>query len=172
MPTHRFFSTPLGDVRLDTETIAQLMNNPNCHYNDHAHAEEHSLEVQLPFLQLCLSDFELIPILTGTVNSIDVAQLIEPYWDDRTLLVISTDLSHFYTYEECEDIDSKSCSKIEEGRLLTSKEACGYLGVNAVNQLIKQQRCHLQQLSRTNSGDSPHGDKSRVVGYVSYAISR
>lgn len=172
LPRHRSFSTPLGNIALDTMAIRQLVNDPSCHYNDLAHAEEHSLEVQLPFLLHCLSDFKLIPLLTGTVDPTDVARLIEPYWDDTTLLVISSDLSHFHPYEECNDIDNKSCSKIEAGTPLTSKEACGYLGINAVNTLIKQQRCQLQRLSLTNSGDSPHGDKNRVVGYVSYAISR
>ncbi len=172
LPKHCSFSTPLGNIPLDTGAIEQLVNNPNCHYNNHAHAEEHSLEVQLPFLQRCLSDFELIPLLTGTVDAIDVAHLIEPYWEDTTLLVISSDLSHFHPYKECNDIDTRSCHKIEAGTPLTSKEACGYLGINAANALIKQQRCQLQRLSRANSGDSPHGDKNRVVGYVSYAISR
>ncbi|MGF1771738.1 AmmeMemoRadiSam system protein B [Vibrio wakamikoensis] len=172
LPKHRSFSTPLGNIPLDTRAIEHMVNDPHCHYNDHAHAEEHCLEVQLPFLQHCLSDFELIPLLTGTVDPIDVAHLIEPYWDDTTLLVISSDLSHFHPYEECDDIDTKSCNKIEAGKPLTSKEACGYLGINAANKLIKQQRCQLKRLSRTNSGDSPHGDRNKVVGYVSYAISR
>lgn len=68
LPKHRYFSTPLGNIRLDTGAIEQLVDVSNVHYNDHAHAEEHSLEVQLPFLQLCLNDFELIPLLTGSIE--------------------------------------------------------------------------------------------------------
>ncbi|GMQ48528.1 AmmeMemoRadiSam system protein B [Vibrio sp. 10N] len=172
LPSHHYFATPLGTVPLDTDAIEQLASDPHCHYLDHAHAQEHSLEVQIPFLQACLKDFKLIPLLTGSIDPTSVAKLIAPLWDKSTLLVISSDLSHFHDYETCQRIDNNSCNKIEMGQPLISQEACGYIGINAANEIIKQQQCHLQRLSLCNSGDTPHGDKNRVVGYVSYAISR
>ncbi|USD62437.1 AmmeMemoRadiSam system protein B [Vibrio sp. SCSIO 43140] len=172
IPSVKYFDTPLGKVPLDTQAIDKLSENDICTVNDLAHENEHCLEVQLPFLLRCLGGFSVVPILTGNVDMVSVAKLVETLWDTNTLLVVSSDLSHFHSYDDCVVLDNNSCSKIENGLPLTGHEACGHTSINAANLIINKRNRRLTRLSLTNSGDSPHGDKQRVVGYVSYAISR
>ncbi|MCG9626950.1 AmmeMemoRadiSam system protein B [Vibrio mediterranei] len=173
LPSVDAFETPLGRVSIDRDCIELLADNSMVSINDQAHAQEHSLEVQLPFLQTVLDDFQLLPIVTGQVGALEVAKLIEPIWDNKTLLVISTDLSHFHRYSECQRLDWQTCNKIESGMTtITPDEACGSTGVNAVIHLISTKHYQLQRLALINSGDTEYGDKQRVVGYVSYTICR
>src|SRR5262245_8187621 len=100
------FATPLGQVPIDRETLASLADLPQVVTSDAAHATEHSLEVQLPFLQKTLGQFKLVPFAVGTANVAEVAQVIERLWGGpETLIVISTDLSHYHAYDTARQID-------------------------------------------------------------------
>lgn len=171
IPTCMQFATPLGLVDLDSNALAHLAQSPKVIRSNDAHAQEHSLEVQLPFLQECLNEFRLVPMVTCITDYQTVADLIAPIWDTQTLLVISTDLSHFHSYEQCQALDASTCGKIESLQSkITPHEACGSMALNAALHLITQNRYKLEPLMRTNSGDTKFGDKNRVVGYASYAI--
>lgn len=166
------FHSPLGNVSLCRDEIEKLRHHSSVTISDDLHRLEHSLEVQLPFLQACLgNDFELIPVMTCDIRAETVAEIIEPLWRQDTLLVVSSDLSHFHTYADANAMDLKTCDKIEHfNATLTPQEACGCTGINALSILAKKHSFHIQRLQRNNSGDTS-GDKSRVVGYVSYVIT-
>ncbi|MDQ6996930.1 MAG: AmmeMemoRadiSam system protein B, partial [Mariprofundus sp.] len=138
--------------------------------NDVAHAQEHSLEVQLPFLQTVLNDFSLLPLCIGSVQPEAVAEVMECLWDDaHTLFVISSDLSHFHPYAEARAIDQHSIDTVLQMREpLTHEQACGATGINALLAIARRRKLKLQLLDYRNSGDSA-GDKERVVGYASMA---
>ncbi|MEJ2763070.1 AmmeMemoRadiSam system protein B [Photobacterium sp. MCCC 1A19761] len=172
LPTAHYFSTPLGDVPIDTQCVEKLSEIADIHLSDEAHAFEHCLEVQLPFLQTCLSNFSLLPLLTSDVSPTVVARILDTIWQgDQTLLVISSDLSHYHPYAQAQQIDSKTCDLIEHYRAsLNPEQACGSTGINALLQLAKQRHYQLTRITQKNSGDTA-GDKERVVGYVSYLVS-
>ncbi len=174
IPSADAFSTPLGEVSLDRPLLKSLSQNVNVHVSDHAHQHEHSLEVQLPFLQLCLAHFTLVPIVLGQIEAQDVAQIINSIWDpSNTLLVVSTDLSHFHHYQEAQKIDTETCRLIEHGQaVVTHNQACGATGLNAFLMLNQLRGYQLTRQSFINSGDTQFGDKHRVVGYVSYTIAQ
>ena len=165
------FETPLGQIQIDHELRERALTYADVQTNDAAHAQEHSLEVQLPFLQTVLDQFTLLPICIGSVEADAVAEVIESFWyDDATLIVISSDLSHFHSYQEANTIDQLSIDMIlQQQSGLSHEQACGATGINAL--LIVANRHHLktQLLDYRNSGDSG-GDKERVVGYASIAL--
>lgn len=167
-----FFSSPLGEIPIDSDGVETLKPLDAVEISDQAHALEHCLEVQLPFLQTCLKGFTLLPILTGDVSPIVVAKLLDILWqDEHTLLVVSSDLSHYHSYSEAQAIDQETCRLIEQFEpSLMPGQACGSTGINALLLLAKQRRYHLKRIDLKNSGDTA-GDKQRVVGYVSYLVS-
>ncbi|MCW8331193.1 AmmeMemoRadiSam system protein B [Photobacterium sp. SDRW27] len=172
LPSADFFSTPLGKIPIDTESIDKFKNIDDIEVSDQVHAFEHCLEVQLPFLQTCLDQFTLLPILTSNVSPVTVANLIDSLWqDENTLLVISSDLSHYHPYTEAQKIDRNTCTLIESYEpSLSPEQACGSTGINTLLLLAKQRGYQLKRVELKNSGDTA-GDKERVVGYVSYLIS-
>jgi len=165
------FATPLGEVRLDEAGIEKALALPEVQINDTAHAQEHSLEVNLPFLQMVLGDFSLLPICIGSVQSDVVARVIESQWgDEKTLFLISSDLSHFHRYEEARRLDFYSIDMVlEMGGSLNHEQACGATGINALLTVAKRRGLKSQLLDYRNSGDTA-GDKERVVGYASIAF--
>ncbi|MDQ7000436.1 MAG: AmmeMemoRadiSam system protein B [Mariprofundus sp.] len=165
------FATPLGDVRLDTGAIQQLLTLPGVHVNDAAHAQEHSLEVQLPFLQTVLGDFSLVPVCIGSVPPDAVARVIESLWGDKnTLFVISSDLSHYHSYDEARALDRLSIDTILAMRdELNHEQACGATGINALLSVSGRHGLTAKLLDYRNSGDTA-GDRDRVVGYASIAF--
>ena len=105
-PSVEAFATPLGPVRIDREAIASVRELPQVVINDAAHALEHSLEVQLPFLQEVLGDFALVPFAVGAASVEQVAEVLERLWGGaETLIVVSTDMSHYHSYEQARAID-------------------------------------------------------------------
>lgn len=166
------FNTPLGDITVCKSELKKLDTHHLVTFSDELHRLEHSLEVQLPFLQVCLNaSCELIPLMTCDISAQEMADIIDVLWDNETLLVISSDLSHFHQYEAANKIDQNTCSKIEHFHAsVTSQEACGCTGINALLLLVKNHNYQIKQLQRNNSGDTSR-DKSRVVGYVSYVIT-
>ncbi len=167
-----YFRTPLGDIPIDAEAVKNLLQQPYVQLSDLAHQEEHSLEVQLPFLQMVLNEFCLVPIVVGQMEASDVMEVLELFWDDpATLFVISSDLSHFHDYLSAQIIDRQTTSAIEQLQLdhISGEMACGAYPVNGLLKLAKKHHLQCQTLDLRNSGDTV-GDKSRVVGYGAYAF--
>jgi hypothetical protein len=166
------YSTPLGDVPLDRSAITELLNLPYVNSLDEAHAQEHSLEVQLPFLQTVLPEFSLLPIVTGKASAEQVAAVLDRFWDDdETLLVISSDLSHYHDYATARGIDKFTSHLIEtlQYQQLTPEMACGVVAVSGLLYLLKQRTLSIKTIDLRNSGDTA-GDKQRVVGYGAYVV--
>ncbi|MDG3087894.1 AmmeMemoRadiSam system protein B [Vibrio hannami] len=172
IPEADIFTSPLGEITLDTDGMNLLLNSEHVTASDEAHSPEHCLEVQLPFLQTSLNDIKLLPILTGYITPEVLASLLEPLWqDEQTIFVISSDLSHFHPYSNAQDIDKESCSHIESLQPdLTPEMACGCTAINTLLVLAQKSGCSLHKLELINSGDTA-GNKSRVVGYVSYTVT-
>jgi AmmeMemoRadiSam system protein B len=172
LPSVDAFSTPLGDVPVDADGIRQVLEVPGTQVSDEAHAFEHSLEVHLPFLQTVLDDFKLVPIVVGVCPAREVEAVLEALWGgDETLIVVSSDLSHFHAYDEAREIDARTTSRIESGDAsLHGEEACGAYAVNGLLLAAKAHDLRIRTLDVRNSGDTA-GDKRRVVGYGSYALA-
>ncbi|ABC32597.1 predicted dioxygenase [Hahella chejuensis KCTC 2396] len=170
-PSSDAFSTPLGAIAIDADNLVKLASLPQVVTLDSAHAQEHSLEVHLPFLQQCLDCFELTPLVIGDADAELVAEVLELLWGgDETLIVISTDLSHYHDYSTALEIDAATTRKILAFQYdLTGDRACGCRGVNGLLLLAGRKGMHISCLAQANSGDTA-GDKARVVGYASYAL--
>ena len=171
LPDARAFLTPLGTVRLDAEAMAAARELPQVVISAAAHAREHSLEVQLPFLQRVLGDFELVPFAVGRASVQEVAQVIERLWGGpETLIVISTDLSHYHAYDEARRIDGSTLGRIAGFATdLDHQEACGATPLNGFLDLARRKGLSIRQLAACNSGDTA-GSKDRVVGYSAFAL--
>jgi len=170
VPVCNQFETPLGKIEIDADLIHQALLHADVEANDAAHAQEHSLEVQLPFLQMILDSFTLLPVCIGSAKADAVAELIESLWDDETLFVISSDLSHFHSYQQANSIDQQSVEMIlNQQATLNHEQACGATGINALLKVSNKHHLKAQLLDYKNSGDSA-GDKESVVGYTSVAF--
>lgn len=167
------FATPLGKVKLDLESLQRLKQLPSVSVVDEAHAQEHSLEVHLPFLQSTLKDFILVPIVVGDVTTKEVTQVLELLWGGgETLIVISSDLSHYHDYKTATQIDKNTSDAIQAMRLdeIGPKEACGCRPMHGLLNIARQRGMRVDLLDLRNSGDTA-GTRDRVVGYGSYAFS-
>lgn len=167
-----FFNTPLGNIPVDMSAIHTLLTLPFVGYLDEAHTFEHSLEVQLPFLQTVLKDFKLVPVVAGDASAEQVSQALALFYDDAaTLIVISSDLSHYQNYQTAQELDADTSRKIEnlQYEQLDYKSACGLVGVRGLMALARDKSQHIKTIDLRNSGDTA-GDKSRVVGYGAYVI--
>jgi len=173
-PSARAFATPLGTVPVDTAAIDGLCSRlPQVSVRDEAHADEHALEVQLPFLQVVLADFKIVPLLVGEASEDEVAAVIEALWGgDETCFVISSDLSHYHDYETAQQIDSETARVIESlnAKKLRDDLACGCRPICGLLNAAKVQgmQCHIADLR--NSGDTA-GDRDRVVGYGAFVFT-
>lgn len=172
LPGATAFATPLGTIEIDQAAVDTVKHLPQVVLSPAAHAMEHSLEVQLPFLQLVLDNFKLLPLAVGDASADDVAQVLEALWGGpETLIVISSDLSHFLPYQTAQAVDQDTVNHILSlHSTLTHHQACGGTPVNGL--LLAARRHHLQPqlLGLCNSGDTA-GDKDRVVGYASVAFT-
>jgi AmmeMemoRadiSam system protein B len=137
-----------------------------------AHALEHSLEVQLPFLQQVLGDFKIVPLAVGDTTPEAVAEVIEALWGGpETLIVVSSDLSHYLPYQAAQQIDKQTCAAIARLQALNSHEqACGATPVNGLLLAARHHHLRPQLLDLRNSGDTA-GDRERVVGYAAFAFA-
>ncbi|MBI3285675.1 MAG: AmmeMemoRadiSam system protein B [Burkholderiales bacterium] len=171
VPSVAGFATPLGTVALDRQAIAALAALPQVVQSDAAHAQEHALEVQLPFLQTVLDEFSLVPLAVGDASDAEVAQVLETLWGgDDTLIVISSDLSHFHPYRAAQHIDDASVAQILALAPLASHEqACGATPINGLLEVARRRGLHIVKLAQCNSGDTA-GERSRVVGYAAFAL--
>jgi len=171
LPSVAAFATPLGDVPLDREAIARIAGLPQVVVSDRVHAEEHSLEVHLPFLQRVLDDFMLVPLAVGHASPQAVAEVLGLLWGGpETLIVISSDLSHFLPYAAANDVDRETCRHILHlDTHIRPEQACGAFPVNGLLLAAGQRGLVPQLIQRCNSGDTA-GDKQRVVGYAAFAF--
>jgi AmmeMemoRadiSam system protein B len=170
-PTVDAFVTPLGAVPIDAAARAVALSQSTVIASDEPHRLEHSLEVQLPFLQSVLGDFTLLPLVAGNASPNDVADVLDCVWGEaNTLIVISTDLSHYLSYEAAERRDTETCRRITafEGEL-RGDDACGCVGVNGFLLAARRRQLQPRLIARGNSGDTA-GDRRRVVGYAAFAF--
>lgn len=165
------FATPLGTIPLDMPAVAAALELPQVIRHDAAHATEHSLEVQLPFLQQVLDDFSLVPFAVGYATPDEVAEVLDLLWGGpETLIVISSDLSHYHPYADAQRRDASTADDIAHLRLLVDHEqACGATPINGLIEVARRRGLRPTLLDLRNSGDTA-GDKSRVVGYASFAF--
>ena len=163
------FQTPLGDIPVDQDAVREARMLPGVHELDEAFAQEHALEVQLPFLQTVLPEFALVPLVVGDAHSDDVSRIIDQFCGPETLIVVSSDLSHFHDYASCQERDRSTTALIEELReeQIGPYEACGAFPVRGLLKSARRHGWRVRTLDLRNSGDTA-GDKSRVVGYGAY----
>jgi len=171
VPSVDEFLTPLGSVKLDTKAISDLMGLDNVVQSDEAHRLEHSLEVQLPFLQNVLEDFSLIPVLVGMTSASSVAAAMAQLQAlDDTVLLVSSDMSHFHDYPTACQIDADTASRIvDRETALNGDQACGCMAINGLLHLARQSDWSVELLDLRNSGDTA-GGRDRVVGYGAFAL--
>jgi AmmeMemoRadiSam system protein B len=166
------FSTPLGEVAVDRDALDAIADLPRVRRLDAAFDGEHCLEVQLPFLQTLLADFKVVPLLVGGADTDAVAEVLETLWGgDETLIVISSDLSHYLSYATGRALDIRTSEAICALRpeAITTEQACGR---NPIAGLLKQARdhgLHAELLDLRSSGDTA-GPRDRVVGYGAYVF--
>ncbi len=171
LPGVDLFATPLGKIPVDADGVAALKDLPQVVTSAPAHAMEHSLEVQLPFLQRVLGTFSLVPLAVGDATSAQVAEVLERLWGGpETLIVISTDLSHYHEYDTARKIDEDTIGRIarlEPG--LNHQQACGATPLNGLLSLARTKGLTIRRLAACNSGDTA-GGRGRVVGYSAFAL--
>ncbi|MEN8304242.1 MAG: AmmeMemoRadiSam system protein B [Campylobacterota bacterium] len=180
------YKTPLGEIHTNHTIVSSLMQNPLFTYNRDAHTKEHTLEVQLPFLQTIYGDeLNIVPIIMATQNMesiIEISKLLKPYFDDENnLFVISTDLSHYPDYEDANAVDRRTLNALTKNNpqefidtivkneglnirgLATS--ACGWSSLLVLLNMTKDENYKYEIVEHKNSGDTQYGEKERVVGY-------
>jgi len=171
VPSAEGFQSPLGMVPVDRELKARVLEHEHIVESDAPHANEHSLEVQLPFLQTLFDDFTLLPLALGSASPPAVAAALADVWgDEETLVLVSSDLSHYLPYDEARAVDDETIAAILRNEAtLTGEQACGCTGINGLTFLARQRGARMEEIARCNSGDTA-GDRSRVVGYGAFAL--
>jgi len=165
-------ATPLGLVAVDDEARRQALRVPVAHLDDTAHALEHSLEVQLPFLQSVLDDFELLPLAVGRCRDEEVAALLEAVWGGpETVVIVSTDLSHYHAYAEAQVLDRRTVANLAslQPDAIGDRDACGAYALRGLLCAAKAKHLRVDVADVRNSGDTA-GDRERVVGYGAFAF--
>src|SRR4051812_21947229 len=159
IPSDEAFGTPLGAIAIDRAALDEVRALPQVVTSDRAHLQEHALEVQLPFLQRQLGDFTLAPFAVGDASVDDVAEVIERLWGGvETLIVISTDLSHYHAYAEARQIDRSTVTRIARLAIdLNHEEACGATPLNGMLDVARRRNLAIRLLAANNSGDTAGG---------------
>jgi hypothetical protein len=168
-PSVDAFVTPLGNIAIDRDLRAAIADMPGVLIHDSPHAQEHSLEVQLPFLQALLQDFTLLPLVVGDASPDLVAAVLEKVWGGaETLVVISSDLSHYLPYSTARKIDAATSALIEaRSTAIQPEQACGAHPLNGALLLAQKKGLQVRCVKLANSGDTA-GTRDRVVGYGAY----
>jgi AmmeMemoRadiSam system protein B len=166
------FATPLGDIPLDHAAIQTLAGLPQISLNPRAHTQEHALEVQLPFLQTVLRNFTLVPLVVGHASTEEVAEVIDRLWGGpETLILVSSDLSHYLPYRAARQIDRVTVDAILALEPLPHHEqACGAVPINGLLESVRRRRMQAHLLDLRNSGDTA-GPHDGVVGYAAIAFT-
>lgn len=165
------FATPCGEIALDRDAIDSALTLPGTLVSDAAHAAEHCLEVHLPFLQAALGAFRIVPIVVGRCRPAVVARVLEHLWGGtETLIVVSSDLSHYHPYDTARALDARTTARILARETdLTGEEACGACAINGLMVAARDRGLSVRALDVRNSGDTA-GDCRQVVGYGAYAV--
>lgn len=174
LPGATSFRTPLGDVPLDASAIARLKALPRITELPGPHDSEHSLEVQLPFLQRVLAKFTLVPILIGEADPAEIAAVLDGLWGGgETIVVVSSDLSHGENGIDARAHDGRTAEAIERlaGRAIGPGDACGHLAVAGLLAAARARHLHCARVELRNSGDAAGGDAGEVVGYGAWAFT-
>ena len=177
LPVDLAFETPLGLVEIDLQAVSRLENVPWVKTIQEAHAEEHSLEVQLPFLQQVLEDFKIVPLVVGDASAEQVCSVIEALTGDQSpgsvLIVVSSDLSHYLEYQEAARIDEKTSRAISELSLekISSFGACGSRPIKGLLLYAQKHGLKARNIMLANSGDAEGQTHGKVVGYGAYIFN-
>lgn len=172
LPQADAFETPLGKVPIDQQAVAMLADMPQVSRRDDAHSEEHSLEVHLPFLQAILNEFVVAPLVVGRTSAEDVTNVLDRLWgEDETLIVISSDLSHYENYETARQMDNATADAIENLHAddIDHAQACGRIAVAGLIATASRRDMNVERIGLCNSGDTA-GTKDRVVGYGAWGF--
>lgn len=173
IPTATAFATPLGEVPVDQESLGRLRAHPGVAVLDEAHRLEHSLEVHLPFLQKMLGKFLLVPLVVGRAPPDLIADVLESVWGGpETLIVISSDLSHYHDYDTARALDARTSAAIEslDAEALTPGDACGCGPIQGLLRCARKHHLTARLMDLRNSGDTA-GSRDQVVGYGAYAFA-
>lgn len=171
LPGASVLATPLGNISVDAAAVATLSKLPQVTVSAAAHAREHSLEVHLPFLQTVLEDFSVVPLAVGDATADEIAQVLDILWGGaETLIVVSSDLSHYLGYNDAQASDRATAQAILDLRTdISHQQACGGTPVNGLMLAARRRSLTPQLLDLRNSGDTA-GDRRRVVGYGAFAF--
>jgi AmmeMemoRadiSam system protein B len=171
IPAALAFASPLGTVDLDAEALAILRKLPFVEVSDRAHAQEHSLEVHVPFLQSVLGGFRLVPVVVGDATPDEMGELLDAVWGGpETVVVVSSDLSHYLPYDQARARDRDTAGAIVGlDASLVPEEACGAAPINGLLATARRRALDCELVDLRNSGDTA-GDRSRVVGYGAFAF--
>ncbi len=172
IPNDEYFATPFGKIPVDKESLSKIIALDQVSVSDIPHENEHSIEVQLPFLQKILFDFKIVPLVYGNIDENELAEVIETLWGgEETIIIVSSDLSHFLDYDSAVICDKKTSDAVENlmPELIESDMACGSIAIKAILNIAKRKNLSAKTLKLCNSGDTA-GNKDRVVGYGAYAI--
>ena len=169
----KIFQSPLGSIPVDETALDQIHNLPQVMTLDAAHENEHSLEVHLPFLQLALGEFKLVPLLVGDAVANDVGAVLNKLWDGKeTCIVVSSDLSHYHDYRSAQQIDHDTARAIESlnWQEINDYRACGCRAICGLLRAAKEHGLRCQVIDLRNSGDTS-GRRDRVVGYGAFVFT-
>jgi MEMO1 family protein len=171
LPDANRFATPLGEVTVEPAGAGASLRLPQVRVQPAAHAQEHSLEVELPFLQVLFGEIDVVPLVVGEADAEEVAEVLERLWGGpETLIVVSSDLSHYLPYEEARQVDRETAEEILAlGGPLDPRRACGARPVSGLLLAARWRGMVPELLDLRNSGDTA-GDHSRVVGYGAFAF--
>jgi AmmeMemoRadiSam system protein B len=167
------FLTPLGPVEVDSQALARLRALPFVSISDDAHRPEHCLEVQLPFLQVMLADFRILPLLLGEASAEQIAELLDMVWGGpETLIVISSDLSHYLDAQNAANLDRATAEAIEASapERIENNQACGRMAIAGLLIAARRHNLSSRTLDLRNSGDTC-GPRDRVVGYGAFVFA-
>jgi MEMO1 family protein len=166
------FDTPLGSIPVDCPAVEESLGLPQVHVHDRAQLRDHALEVQLPFLQVVLESFDVVPFLVGRADEDAVAEVLELLWDgDSTLFLVSSDLSHHHSYAEARLLDRATAHAIEhlDGRSLSPSSACGRSAIAGLLLAARRHGLRCRTADLRSSGDTA-GPRDQVVGYGAFVF--
>jgi AmmeMemoRadiSam system protein B len=172
VPSAEVFATPLGRIRLDLTLVARVAELPQVAVSDRAHALEHSLEVELPFLQRLLPSFQLLPLVVGDASAEEVAEVLEAVWGgEETRIVVSSDLSHYHPYDHARRLDRQTADRILALEPpIAYDRACGAGPINGLLTVARRRGLEARLVDLRNSGDTA-GDRDQVVGYGAFSFA-
>lgn len=165
------FDTPLGQHSVDAAGIAAMHESPVAGNYEEAHRHEHCLEVQLPFLRVALGPVAIVPVVTGDASPSEIADALHWAWTPDTLVVVSSDLSHYLTYDQARSTDRRTADAVErvDGPALRSHDACGVVALKGVLEAARRRGLVVRCVDLRNSGDTS-GSRGRVVGYGAFGF--